>query len=107
VSLHRACDRQAIACRLGIDAQKSSIPVLASPCIAADCTGLGHSCKLQQDGSGKDEEGSGSFLKKRTKKLLRVWAEPIRKGRSQTDKSFLLLFFKKEDSSLIPNEAKE
>jgi hypothetical protein len=36
------------------------------------------------------------FLKKRTKTLLFVWAEPIRRGRSQTDKSFLLLFFKKE-----------
>jgi hypothetical protein len=37
-----------------------------------------------------------SFLKKRSKKLLLVWAEPIRAGRSQMFKSFLLLFFKKE-----------
>jgi hypothetical protein len=41
-------------------------------------------------------EGSSSFLKKRTKKLLRVWPRSIRKGRSQMNKSFLLLFFKKE-----------
>jgi hypothetical protein len=39
---------------------------------------------------------SSSFLKKRTKKLLIIWAEPMRKDRSQADKSFLLLFFKKE-----------
>jgi hypothetical protein len=43
--------------------------------------------------SGK---GSGSFLKKRTKKLLQIQAEPLRKGRSQFSKRFLLLFFKKE-----------
>ncbi len=36
------------------------------------------------------------FLKKRSKKLLRIWTEPIRKSRSQTSKSFLVLFFKKE-----------
>jgi hypothetical protein len=36
-----------------------------------------------------------SFLKK-TKKLLRVWARCSRKDRSQTNKSFLLLFFKTE-----------
>jgi hypothetical protein len=41
-------------------------------------------------------EGSSSFLKKRTKKLLPVWAEPVRRVGSQTIKSFLLLFFKKE-----------
>jgi hypothetical protein len=35
-------------------------------------------------------------LKKRTKKLLQIQAEPLRKGRSQFSKSFLLLFFKKE-----------
>jgi hypothetical protein len=34
-------------------------------------------------------------LKKRTKKLLQIQAEPLRKGRSQLSKSFLLLFFKK------------
>jgi hypothetical protein len=39
--------------------------------------------------------GSGSFLKKRTKKLLQGQAEPLRKGRSQLSQSFLLLFFKK------------
>jgi hypothetical protein len=41
-------------------------------------------------------KASGSFLKKRTKKLLQVWAEPIPTDRSQTCKRFLLLFFKKE-----------
>jgi hypothetical protein len=42
--------------------------------------------------SGK---ASGAFLKKRTKKLLQIQAEPLRRGRSQMSKSFLLLFFKK------------
>jgi hypothetical protein len=32
---------------------------------------------------------SGSFLKKRTKKLLRNLGEPIRTGRSQNDQKFL------------------
>jgi hypothetical protein len=35
-------------------------------------------------------------LKKRTKKLLQIQAEPLRKGRSQLSKSFLLLFSKKQ-----------
>jgi hypothetical protein len=35
-------------------------------------------------------------LKKRTKKLCQIQAEPLRKGRSQLSKSLLLLFFKKE-----------
>jgi hypothetical protein len=39
-------------------------------------------------------------LKKRTKKLLHVWARWSPKGRSQTNKSFLLLFFKKQDLAL-------
>jgi hypothetical protein len=43
------------------------------------------------------EEGSSSFLKKRTKKLLDLGAVPVRPARLQTNKSFLLLFFKKED----------
>jgi hypothetical protein len=47
----------------------------------------------QRKASGKE---SGSFLKERTKKLLQIQAEPLRKGRSQFSKSFLLLFFKKE-----------
>jgi hypothetical protein len=42
----------------------------------------------------RSEAGSGSFLKKRTKKLLHIQAEPLRKGRSRFSKSFLLLFFK-------------
>jgi hypothetical protein len=36
------------------------------------------------------------FLEKRTKKLRQIRAGPLRKGRSQLSKSFLLLFFKKE-----------
>jgi hypothetical protein len=44
---------------------------------------------------------SGSFLKKRTKKLLQIQAEPLRKGRSQLSKSFLLLFFQKSRPSLL------
>jgi hypothetical protein len=48
------------------------------------------------------KEESGSFLKKRrpppggNQKTFFIWAEPSHKGRSQTCKSFLLLFFKKE-----------
>jgi hypothetical protein len=45
-------------------------------------------CKEQQ------KEGSSSFLKKRTKKLLSVFM------RASTDKSFLVPFFKKE---LLPS----
>jgi hypothetical protein len=37
------------------------------------------------------------FFEKRTKKRLQIQAEPPRKYRSQLSKSFLLLFFKKED----------
>jgi hypothetical protein len=48
--------------------------------------------------SGKE---SGSFLKKRTKKLLQIQAEPPRKGRSQSSKSFLLLFFKRKAFLLL------
>jgi hypothetical protein len=44
---------------------------------------------------------SSVFLKKRTKKLLRLRSVDLssrrhRLGRNQTDKSFLVLFFKKE-----------
>jgi hypothetical protein len=48
----------------------------------------------------RGKEGSSSFLKKRTKKLLlvAVWAVETWAGRGQArhGKSFLLLFFKKE-----------
>jgi hypothetical protein len=47
--------------------------------------------------TGKRATESGSFLKKRTKKLLTVRDEPVRGDRRQVRKSFLLLFFKKED----------
>jgi hypothetical protein len=39
---------------------------------------------------------SGAFLKKRTKKLLRTAPSPSGNAEAKTDKSFLLLFFKKE-----------
>jgi hypothetical protein len=43
-----------------------------------------------------------SFLNKRTKKLLDVWTVPSGRARANCNraaaKSFLLLFFKKEDS---------
>ena len=44
-------------------------------------------------------KGRCSFLKKRTKKLLFTWLARLATGRiagRQIDKSFLLLFFKKE-----------
>jgi hypothetical protein len=43
-------------------------------------------------------KASSSFLKKRTKKLLSVWfaGAPAVVPTQATDKSFLLLFFKKE-----------
>jgi hypothetical protein len=40
-------------------------------------------------------EESGSFLKKRTKKLLQIWAEPNRGGRSQNTQKFFASFFQK------------
>jgi hypothetical protein len=42
------------------------------------------------------KEGSSSFLKKRTKKLLNPGRSLSGKAEAETDKSFLLLFFKKE-----------
>jgi hypothetical protein len=52
--------------------------------------------------NGKEGQGSGSFLKKRTKKLLCLaWRDafvPIKQGVGrypQRSKSFLVLFFKK------------
>jgi hypothetical protein len=42
------------------------------------------------------EEESGSFLKKRTKKLFPVGAQAVAGGTHQMEKSFLVLFFKKE-----------
>jgi mono/diheme cytochrome c family protein len=41
------------------------------------------------------KEGSSSFLKKRTKKLLPVWAEPLRKSRSLNRQKFFASFFQK------------
>jgi hypothetical protein len=43
------------------------------------------------------QQGSSSFLKKRTKKLLLLWfSRPVRPARIEEGKSFLVLFFKKE-----------
>jgi hypothetical protein len=39
-------------------------------------------------------------LKKRTKKLFPVWRVPLPIDRAPMDKSFLVLFFKKEPLSL-------
>jgi hypothetical protein len=52
--------------------------------------------------SGKE---SGSFLKKRTKKLLQIQAEPLRKGRSQLRKTFCFSVSKKGPSFLNPGIA--
>jgi hypothetical protein len=49
------------------------------------------------------KKGSSSFLKKRTKKLLSVSAalgQPLSPTPGATDRSFLVLFFKKE---LLPS----
>jgi hypothetical protein len=44
----------------------------------------------------RGKEGSSSFLKKRTKKLLSVWFTRVfRRIRTSSSKSFLVLFFKK------------
>jgi hypothetical protein len=49
----------------------------------------------------KSQEGSSSFLKKRTKKLLLDLVRTVRVARvNQRNKSFLVLFFKKE---LLPS----
>jgi hypothetical protein len=45
------------------------------------------------------DEGSSSFLKKRTKKLCSFGLSLSGQAEAETDKSFLLLFFKKEDLS--------
>jgi hypothetical protein len=46
-------------------------------------------------------KGSSSILKKRTKKLLSVSGSTLDPRQFAMDSSFLLLFFKKEQSSLI------
>jgi hypothetical protein len=59
---------------------------------------------IQLSGSSLDKEGSSSFLKKRTKKLLSIapstGATRLARRRRVTSKSFLVLFFKKE---LLPS----
>jgi hypothetical protein len=44
---------------------------------------------------GEGKEGRPSFLKKRSKKLLRIEARSIRKGRSQNNQNFFAAFFQK------------
>jgi hypothetical protein len=48
-------------------------------------------------------EESSSFLKKRTKKLLRVRAELMRRGRSQNNQKFFASFFQKRSPSFLPS----
>jgi hypothetical protein len=48
----------------------------------------------------KVRQGRSSFLKKRTKKLLVLWALALMVQRPAVNKSFLLLFFKKEALAL-------
>jgi hypothetical protein len=43
----------------------------------------------------RESEESSSFLKKRTRKLLRGWLSLSGTAEAKIDKSFLLLFFKK------------
>jgi hypothetical protein len=52
-------------------------------------------------GVGKRKEES-SFLKKRSKKLLRIRLRPFRMGSTRMRKSFLVLFFKKDLPSFPP-----
>jgi hypothetical protein len=42
--------------------------------------------------------GCSSFLKKRTKKLLRIAAHSIREGRSRDNQKFFASFFQKRSS---------
>jgi hypothetical protein len=51
-------------------------------------------------GPVKGQEESGSFLKKRTKKLLTLRDERPRKGHSQTNQKFFGAFFQKRRPSL-------
>jgi hypothetical protein len=48
------------------------------------------------------EERKRFFFEKKNQKTSESWAEPIRKGRGQICKSFLLLFFKKEGLAACP-----
>jgi hypothetical protein len=50
----------------------------------------------------KGRKESSSFLKKRTKKLLRIWAEPIPRNRSQKQQKFFASFFQKR-SAFFPS----
>jgi hypothetical protein len=56
--------------------------------------------QAQHRGVWVKEEESGSFLKKRTKKLLRTWAEPYRVGRSPNVQKFFASFFQKRSPRL-------
>jgi len=44
----------------------------------------------------KKKKARTSFLKKRSKKLFHIGAAPVSLAQLQTNKSFLVLFFKKE-----------
>ena len=45
------------------------------------------------------------FFEKKNQKILQIQAEPLRKGRSQLSKSFLLLFSKKKAFLLLASPA--
>jgi hypothetical protein len=53
---------------------------------------------IQRNSKG---EGRPSFLKKRSKKLFPVWGVPRMTGWAPMDRSFLLLFCKKEALSSL------
>jgi hypothetical protein len=46
-------------------------------------------------------------LKKRTKKLLGIWTEVVKPTLAQMNKSFLLLFFKKEVLAFVLGRGRE
>jgi hypothetical protein len=58
---------------------------------------MSQTCKSLVPGEGKQ-----FFFEKKNQKTFESWAEPIRRGRSQVGKSFLLLFFKKEGLAACP-----
>jgi hypothetical protein len=51
------------------------------------------------------KEGSSAFLKKARKKLLLVWTVLVKAPGTRIDKSFSLLFFKKEALSCPPSRS--
>jgi hypothetical protein len=56
--------------------------------------------QLRDPWAGRGRKGSGSFLKKRTKKLFSIGCLPMATDCAPKGESFLVLFFKKE---LLPS----